>query len=350
MNGACFVGAGWTAACYEAVALDDAGRNLASFAEPFRGDGLLRFAERIAELTRIDDQSVCAVDTTSGLLGDALLSRGVTVSRVIARPIRAEYLCSMEPHALAAAARRSTEVLSPGAGMAQGRTRELLQAIVAAKPAERRLERQGWLLKRVTTQRRAVALTFDDGPAPGVTDRILDVLGKFGARATFFCVGSQLKAHGGLARRAVREGHLLGNHSFSHAFLPDLPPAAAAAQITATQRIIDQATGVVPSFFRPPYGARSLSLLDMLPELGLTAVLWDVDPRDWRFLAASYDASQVLGQARPGSIVLMHDGHVSGTGTAAILSALISRLLEMRFEFLRLDEMITAKDDPKEAG
>jgi peptidoglycan-N-acetylglucosamine deacetylase len=343
VNGARYVGAGWAAAGYEAVALDDTGRIVASFAEPFSGDGLSAFVARIAELTWADDRSACSVDTTSGLLGDALLSCGVRVDRVIPGPIPADSLCSMEPHVLAAAARHATKVLSPDAGMAQGRTAELLQAIVAAKHTERGLERQGGLLKRVTTQRQAVALTFDDGPAPGVTDRILDVLGKFGVQAVFFCVGSQVRTHEELARRAIREGHLLGNHSFSHAFLPDLSPAGMAAQITVTERIIDETVGVVASYFRPPYGARSLSLLQMLPELNLTAVLWDVDPRDWRFPVAGQVIERVLGQVRSGSIVLLHDGPTSGAGTAAMLPALIARLREMQFELLRLDEMASTK-------
>src|SRR5262249_34731388 len=138
-----YVGAGWTSAGYEAVVQDGAGERVASFAEPFGGAGLATFAARITDLVADDRHSACAIDTSSGLLGDALRRCGVRLYGVIPGPPSGTGLCSMRPAALAEAARHGTDPLSPSEGMAQGRAADLLGGIVAAKDAERSLEARG---------------------------------------------------------------------------------------------------------------------------------------------------------------------------------------------------------------
>ncbi|MFF9490332.1 polysaccharide deacetylase family protein [Streptomyces sp. NPDC014676] len=175
---------------------------------------------------------------------------------------------------------------------------------------------------------RPVALTVDDGPDPTWTPALLDVLAAHGVKATFFVVGERAREHPGLLRRLLAAGHRLGNHSYSH-FQPfaALPAAAVAREMDETQRVVTDETGVRPTLFRAPAGGWSRGVLAAARDHGLTPVDWTVDPKDWREPPADRIAERVA-RARPGDIVLCHDGGGDRSRTVKALDLALARLRE----------------------
>ena len=154
---------------------------------------------------------------------------------------------------------------------------------------------------------RKIALTFDDGPLPPYSQQILDILRAQKARATFFVCGKEAERYPEILRRMCAEGHTIGNHTWSHPYLYFMNRAECAEEIGQTQRVIQQATGTMPRFFRPPYGARWFGLYPVLREHGLRLVQWSVSGDDWR-LGVNDIVSSVRRGMRPGAIILLHDG------------------------------------------
>ena len=173
--------------------------------------------------------------------------------------------------------------------------------------------------------RREIAVTLDDGPDPEVTPRVLDLLGREGVRATFFCIAENVVRHPEVCREIVRRGHSVENHSRFHPFsFPMLGIGGLREEISAAQREIASVTGRAPRFFRPPAGLRSPLLDPVLHQLGLTLVSWtrrgfDTQRRDPRRVAGSLTA-----QLAPGDILLLHDGNSARDprGEPVVLGAL----------------------------
>jgi len=153
---------------------------------------------------------------------------------------------------------------------------------------------------------KCVALTFDDGPAPG-TARLLRLLKRNGARATFFVVGAQARAHPGLVARAHADGHEIGDHTEHHQRLTGLPAGRIRQELSGTRRTITKLTGARPALFRPPYGATDQRVAAQARRLGLAQILWDVDTLDWRDRNSSTVARRAVGGLHRGAIILMHD-------------------------------------------
>lgn len=160
-----------------------------------------------------------------------------------------------------------------------------------------------------------IALTFDDGPDPARTPALLDALDDLGVKATFFCVGDRVDAHPELCARIAREGHEIGNHTYSHRYLPLAPAASVERELRAADRAIAEATGQVPTLARPPYGGRSPWTVRAFARLAKRLVLWDVNSFDWKGRPPREVAARVLDRVKPGSIVLFHDTHAERTIT-----------------------------------
>lgn len=157
---------------------------------------------------------------------------------------------------------------------------------------------------------RRVALSFDDGPDPLVTPRVLDVLAGAGAHATFFVIGRSLAAQPELARRMVAEGHVLGNHSWQHSRWQNFRFSAwHMREIEHGEQAIRAAGGKPPVLYRPPVGLKSGELGQAAYRLGLTLVAWSLHSHDTRLPDAERIAARVLRRIRGGDIVLLHDGH-----------------------------------------
>jgi peptidoglycan/xylan/chitin deacetylase (PgdA/CDA1 family) len=148
----------------------------------------------------------------------------------------------------------------------------------------------------------------------------------------------------GLADELARmreQGHAIGNHTWSHPFLPELSRPQLAEQIDRTADVIaDASGGAAPRLFRPPYGSRTPEVMGWLAELDVTTVLWDVAPDDWALRSADDIARDVLADVRPGSVVLLHDGGGDRAPTAASLPPIIEGLLDRGYEFVRADDMV----------
>ena len=151
-----------------------------------------------------------------------------------------------------------------------------------------------------------VALTFDDGPDPDGTPRILDRLAKRGVRATFFVIGEAAQRHPEVVRRIVAEGHALGNHTYTHVRCTELTPEEFAAELARTNEALREICGLDAPVFRPPWGAIRPAQVLALAREGRSAALWSVDSRDYRGATAADIVQRCAGLSR-GDIVLMHD-------------------------------------------
>ena len=173
---------------------------------------------------------------------------------------------------------------------------------------------------------RAVALTFDDGPSPQYTPRILAALTKLRVRATFFVIGYLAEANPDLVRQELRLGMTVGNHSYNHPEVPpfaQLPPQLLTDEIALGEQVLSR-LGARPHLFRPPGGSTSPRLVAAAAALGQRVVLWSVDPADWRpGNRAKGIVKRVLAAVRPGSIVILHDGGGDRSATLAALPAIV---------------------------
>jgi len=169
---------------------------------------------------------------------------------------------------------------------------------------------------------RKVALTFDDVPDPRFTPRLLDILKQKQTPATFFVVGSRADKHPALVRRIHREGHAIGNHSYSHPDFSRLSLGEMKSQIKRTERSIEAVLGFAPRLIRPPYGEILPRQLAWAKESGYTVVNWDVDSADWRQLDADQVYHNVIRAVRPGSVILLHAGGGTGQSLAGTIEAL----------------------------
>ena len=159
---------------------------------------------------------------------------------------------------------------------------------------------------RAPSGRKAIALTFDDGPCPGTVD-ILDLLARHNVRATFFQVGENVVAHPGIAREVVAAGHELGNHSHTHPNFALKTPAFVSGEFARAQAAIREVTGQTPAVLRAPFGVRWFGFRAMQRELGLRGVMWSIIGRDWK-LPAEYIATRILSRVQDGDIICLHDG------------------------------------------
>jgi len=185
---------------------------------------------------------------------------------------------------------------------------------------------------------RLVALTFDDGPNPPWTQRVLELLRQKDAVATFFLVGDSVQAHPDVARALVDAGMEVGAHSWDHADDLDRRDAAAFdADLTGVQGTLERALGFRPALYRAPHGHTSATMLERLRAAGYVSVGWDVDSRDWSDDDVDTVVNNVLTRAHPNAIILMHDGgrsggHADRSTTLAALPRVIDGLRAQGYE------------------
>jgi peptidoglycan/xylan/chitin deacetylase (PgdA/CDA1 family) len=195
--------------------------------------------------------------------------------------------------------------------------------------------RQDALDVRRVTGSADVALTFDDGPSPAWTPKLLDLLRANRVKATFCLVGAQVHKYPALVARIVREGHVLCNHSWTHDVkLGTLPAAQIRADLIRTNTEIRTAVpGAKIPFFRQPGGRWTPAVVATVRALGMIPLGWDVDPRDWEKPPARTIEQRVLTGVRPGSIVLLHDGGGDRAQTVAACRDVLTQLRD-RFRFV----------------
>jgi len=186
-----------------------------------------------------------------------------------------------------------------------------------------------------TTGNKVIALTFDDGPGP-YTEKLLDILDKYDAKATFFLIGSKVSGQASVVRNIQARGHQLGNHSWSHPELPKLSVDQIAGEIDRTNEAIRQATGVKPSILRPPYGAVNGVVLEQLRLRNMSSILWSVDTRDWADRNSQIVCSRAVAGARPGAVILMHDIHQTSVNA---VPCILSSLKQQGYSFVTIQRL-----------
>jgi peptidoglycan/xylan/chitin deacetylase (PgdA/CDA1 family) len=184
-----------------------------------------------------------------------------------------------------------------------------------------------------------VAMTFDDGPHPDRTPRLLDLLAARNIRATFYVIGANARKYPQIIRRMLNEGHEIGNHSQNHPRLTDLTETAVIAELAGCRDAVVAAATLPPATMRPPYGAVDDSLRALfLSEFGYPTILWDVDPRDWDANVSDAQVlATILNQASHGDIILAHDIHER---TITIMPDALDGLRARGFAFVTVSELL----------
>jgi peptidoglycan/xylan/chitin deacetylase (PgdA/CDA1 family) len=180
---------------------------------------------------------------------------------------------------------------------------------------------------------RTVALTFDDGPSP-FTPAILAVLRRHHVPATFCMLGDEAQRYPLLARRVVREGHQVCNHSRDHRDMAQLSTNRARHEVVVAERQIRDAAGVAPTIFRFPYGSADHTARQVIRGYGMRALEWDVDPLDWTRPDASTITARIVRGVQRRSVVLLHDGGGDRRHTVAALDATIRSLKQRGYRFV----------------
>jgi peptidoglycan/xylan/chitin deacetylase (PgdA/CDA1 family) len=189
-----------------------------------------------------------------------------------------------------------------------------------------------------------IAMTFDDGPSPETTPRLLDILKQRNIKATFFMIGQNAERNPAIVKRILAEGHEIGNHSWTHPQLSKLPDDRVTEEINKTQNAIKDASGYAPVLMRPPYGAITARQKEWIEkQFGLSVIIWSVDPFDWKRPGASVIEQRILAGARPGAIVLSHDIHKQ---TVDAMPATLDALAAKGFKFVTVSQLI-AMNKPK---
>jgi peptidoglycan-N-acetylglucosamine deacetylase len=183
-----------------------------------------------------------------------------------------------------------------------------------------------------------IALTFDDGPNPTLTPKLLDLLAARHLKATFFVVGQNAADDPEILKRAVREGHEIGNHSWSHPNLGKMSDDAVRRELQKTEDAIVAAIGKKPVLMRPPYGSITARQKKWIhDEFGYRIILWDVDPLDWKRPGPSVVTARILKETKAGSIVLSHDIHPP---TIEAMPATFDQLMKKGFKSVTVTELI----------
>jgi peptidoglycan/xylan/chitin deacetylase (PgdA/CDA1 family) len=190
----------------------------------------------------------------------------------------------------------------------------------------------------VHTEGPYIAMTFDDGPSATLTPKLLDLLAARHIKVTFFVIGENVAEHPEIVARAAREGHEIGNHSWSHPNFAKMSQEGVRSQLQRTDDAIKNATGKRPTLMRPPYGSLTEREKHWIhDEFGYQVILWDVDPYDWKRPGPAVVRNRILKETRPGSIVLSHDIH---PGTIEAMPSTLDALEAKGFKFVTVSELI----------
>lgn len=183
-----------------------------------------------------------------------------------------------------------------------------------------------------------IALTFDDGPNATLTPKLLDLLAARHLKATFFVVGQNAADHPDILKRAVREGHEIANHSWSHPNLGKMSDEAVRRELQKTDDAITAAIGKRPTLLRPPYGSITARQKKWIhEEFGYRIIIWDVDPLDWKRPGPSVVTARILKETHAGSIVLSHDIHAP---TIEAMPATFDQLIKKGFKSVTVTELL----------
>ncbi len=185
-----------------------------------------------------------------------------------------------------------------------------------------------------------IALTFDDGPHPKKTDEILDLLERYGIRATFFIIGQNAIYYPEPLKRTVSLGHEIGNHTFCHKNVSHMSEMMVEKELRDTEKVIFELTETPVRLFRPPEGNCSNNILTAAKNEEYSVILWTVDTRDWELASTESIVKTVEKSVKNGSILLFHDYTLPNAHTLEALEILIPRLMKKGYEFVTVSELL----------
>ncbi|GAX42913.1 polysaccharide deacetylase [Tolypothrix sp. NIES-4075] len=192
---------------------------------------------------------------------------------------------------------------------------------------------------KLSQGQKVIALTFDDGPWPESTAKVLDILKKNNIKGTFFLIGRNLKNFPELAKRIVAEGHVIGNHTWTHSY-HFMNPQVAAYELDSTSDLIYQTTGVKTTLFRPPGGIMNNGVAAYARNEKYTIVMWSADSVDYSRPSVPRLIHNVTKEAKPGGIVLMHDGGGNRSHTVQSLPQIIDYFKKQGYSFVTIPELL----------
>ncbi|MBN3957973.1 polysaccharide deacetylase family protein [Nostoc sp. NMS8] len=196
---------------------------------------------------------------------------------------------------------------------------------------------------KLTPDEKVIALTFDDGPWPESTAQVLDILKQNQIKGTFFLIGQNVKNYPSLVKREIAEGHVIGNHTWHH-WYQFLNPQAAAYEIDHTADLIYQVTGIKTNLFRPPGGIMHNGVAAYARNSKYAIVLWSSDSVDYSRPAVPKLINNVFRRAKPGGIVLMHDGGGNRSKTVKALPEIIANFRKQGYSFVTIPELLEMQD------
>lgn len=199
------------------------------------------------------------------------------------------------------------------------------------------------IYRRVENADMKIALTFDDGPHPYYTDRILGILDKYGIKATFFFVGQNIENYPEQAKHVREGGHEVGNHTYTHHRVRAMNETELAAELEKCDDLIYELGEYGTRLFRPPEGAFDEAAENIARKMDYSVILWSVDTKDWAHQSPSDIVKNVLGNVRGGDIILMHDYIGFDSPTPEALEAMLPKLLEMGYEFVTVSELMAER-------
>ena len=188
-----------------------------------------------------------------------------------------------------------------------------------------------------------IALTFDDGPHPSQTRKILDILDKYGIKATFFAVGVNVDNYGESLKEVALRGHEIGNHTNTHKRVTNLDYDSLKNEFIECESKIKELCNYNTKLLRPPEGMIDAGVKDIARELGYKVILWDIDTRDWAKTPPKNIANHVVSKVSSGDIILMHDYIGKNSPTAEALELFIPKLLDMGYKFVVVSELIESE-------
>ncbi|MGI8904882.1 MAG: polysaccharide deacetylase family protein [Candidatus Sumerlaeaceae bacterium] len=256
-------------------------------------------------------------------------------------PATTQTLTSSNPENNSVLADYQRQMQTPVPGSTSGGPVQSAAQILAAKPI-RTPDSSHKLIREWPTGRKWVALTFDDGPHPEWTPKFIDLLRSKGVKATFFLIGPNIEKNSELAKLLVESGFEVANHTMTHPQFKGKPIEKVREEISRTNDIIKEITGVQQvNAFRPPFGQAPKLVQDVCQELGLKIITWNIDTDDWRATTKEDKmTSIVLSQVKDGSIILMHDRTEKAYNTTVNI---IDPIRAQGYEFVTVSELLGLK-------
>ncbi len=201
----------------------------------------------------------------------------------------------------------------------------------------------GISFSRIPMADKYIAITFDDGPHPKNTPRLLNMLRARNIKATFYMVGSNVDLYPQVVRRVVAEGHEIGNHSYSHRLFSKMSDSEIRQELSRTRDAVQRAAGVQPLTLRPPFGGMLTRQREWVnAEFGYPIILWSIDPLDWKRPGPSVVCSRIVSATTPGSIILAHDLHGQ---TVDAMPATLDGLLQRGFKFVTVSQLLAMRGE-----